>query len=91
MDVHLCDGEGQSAFRALAAFESGGVKFKVATDLRNFDRDFAEAGLEGFGFEAVGVALAGRSALVRSSAESFGALGFHGMIEEDAERLGKPV
>ena len=91
LNVHLGNGEGEGAFSALAPLESRGVEVDVATDLRDFDGNFAETSLEGFGFEAVGVTLAGRSALVRICAESLGALNFHGMVKQKAERFGKGV
>lgn len=91
LNVHLGNGESECAVRALAAFKSGGVEIDVAANLRDFDGDFAETGLQSFGFEAVGVTLASGGALVRICAKNFGALGLHGMVEKEAERFGQGV
>jgi hypothetical protein len=51
--------------------------------------DGAHAGGDGFGFEAVGMALARGGAFVRLGLEDLGAFQAHGFIDEQADALGK--
>ena len=85
LDVHFCDGEFEGTFAAETFFESGGIEGNIAPDLRHGEADVAEASGDGFGFEAVGVALAGGGAFVGLSLENLGAFELHGVIGEDAK------
>ena len=89
LDIHLGDGQSQGALAAGAAFEGGGIKVHAAANLRNGEGELAEAGVEGLGFEAIGVALAGVGALVRLGGEHAGTLDLHGLVEEEGEGVGE--
>lgn len=71
LDVHFGNGESQSAFAALTALESRGIKIELAADLRDIDGQFAQAGLKGLWLETIGVAFASGGTLIRGSAERF--------------------
>ena len=51
----------------------------------------SEAGGEGFGFEAIGIALALGGAFMRLGLENFGAFQFHGVVQEDAKGFGQAL
>jgi hypothetical protein len=89
LNVHFCQREFEGLFGAAALFEGRGVKLQAAADLRDVEGDGAEAGGEGFVFEAVGVACAGFGALVRLGLEGLRPLGAHGLIDEQAEAFGE--
>jgi hypothetical protein len=91
LDVHFCQREFEGLFGAAALFEGGGIKLQAAADLRDVEGDGAEAGGEGFVFEAVGVTRAGFGALVRLGVEGLGALRAHGLIDEEAEAFGEAL
>jgi hypothetical protein len=91
LDVHLGDGQGQSAFAAPASFQCGRIEFDFAADLRHGDGHFSQAGLEGLGLKAIGVAGAAGRAFVGIGAERLGALDLHGVVEQEAHGLGEAV
>ena len=91
LDIHLGDGQGQGALAAGAAFKGGGIEIHAAADLGDGEGELAEAGVEGLGFEAIGVALAGVGALVGLGREHAGALDLHGLVEEEGEGVGEAV
>lgn len=78
-------------FAAEAFFEGGGVEIDVPVDLGHLEGEGAEAGGDGFGFKAVGIAQAFLCALVRSGIEGAVAFGLHGFVDEKSETLGKGV
>jgi hypothetical protein len=91
LDIHFGERELEGLLAADAFFESRGVELDVAADLRDGKGDVAQAGLEGLGFEAVGVAQASVGALERPGPEHVGTLGLHGLVDEDAKALGEAV
>jgi len=64
LDIHLGDGQHQGALAAPAALEGRGVKLHLAADLWDSDSHLSQARLEGLGLETIGMAGAGRRALV---------------------------
>jgi hypothetical protein len=82
LDIHLGHGKQQRLIGAAIAFEGRGIKFDVAADLRDVEVESAEWGVEGSGFEAVGVALASGGALVGLGFEGSGAFQKHGFVQE---------
>ena len=91
LDIHFGEREFESLLAADALFESRGVKLDLTTNLRDGKKDVAQTGLEGLGFETVGVAEAGVGALERQGLEHVGTLGLHGLVDEDAQALGEAV
>jgi len=89
LDVHFGQGELEGLFGTEAFFEGGRVELQAAADLRDAEGDGAQAGGEGFGFEAVGMALAGVGALVGLGLEGLGAFLAHGGIDEQADAFGE--
>ena len=64
LNIHFGHGEFEGLFAAHAFFQGAGIEVQFAADLRDPEVDGADAGGEGLGFEAVGVALAGFGAFV---------------------------
>jgi hypothetical protein len=91
LDIHFGKGEFEGLFGAEAFLEGGGIERHVAADLGDVEGDGAEAGEEGFVFEAVGVAFAGVGAFVRLGLEGVGTLDAHGLVDEQAEALGQAI
>ena len=91
LDIHFRQRKFKGLLAADAFFEGRGVELDLAADLRDGESDVAEAGLESLGFEAVGVAEACVGALERAGLEHVGALGLHGLVDEDAKALGEAV
>ena len=98
VDVHLSQGELQSALAPGPTFEGAGVEaFTVFACLSNLgDRkvERPDSGLEFLGLEAVGVPTPRARALVGRGAEVGGSLNLHGFVEEQfkgSAELGKSV
>ena len=89
LDVHFGEGQFERLLAADALFQGAGVEVDVAPDLRDAELNGADAGVEGFGFEAVGVALAGFGALIGLGLEGLGALLAHGLVDEQADAFGE--
>ena len=64
LDIHFGQSQLEGLLAADAFFERVGIEVQIAAHLRDLELDRADAGGEGLGFEAVGVALAGVSAFV---------------------------
>ena len=91
LDIHFGEGEDERLLAADALLEGRRIEVDLAAHLRDGEGDGAQAGLEGLGFEAVGVAQAGIGALERPGSEHVGTLGVHGLVDEQAKPLGKAV
>ena len=91
MDVHFGQGELEGLFGTAAFFEGAGVEVHATADLGDVEGDGAEATVEGFVLEAVGVALAGVGALVGLGLEDLTALAAHGLVDEEADAFGESV
>ena len=89
LDIHLGQSKLEGLFAADALFESAGVKVHAVADLRNTELNGADAGSQGLGFEAVGTALTGVTTLVGPGLEDSRAFLDHGLVDEQAEALGK--
>ena len=89
LDIHFGQGEFEGLFAADALFQGAGIEVHAVAHLRDTELDGADAGGEGFGFEAVGVALAGLGAFVRLGLEGVGAFQAHGFVDEQAHALGE--
>ena len=85
LDVHLSQSKLERQFATEAFFQGAGIEIDRASNLRHGQFKGAHTGFDGLCFEAVGVALPGVGALVRLSAEGYGALTNHGLVEEDTE------
>lgn len=83
--LHLSQSQFEGLLAAKAFLQCAGVELHVAAHLRHSDIQGAHAGIDGLGFEAVGVALAGIGALVGLSAKSLGTLAKHGFINENRD------
>ncbi len=81
----------EGLFAADAFFQGAGVEAQVAAHLRDAELNGAEAGGQGLGFEAVGVALAGVGALVGLGLQGFGSLLLHGFVDQQADAFGHAV
>ena len=91
LDVHFGQSELEGAFAAKAFLQGGGVEIDVTAHLRHLKGKRAQAGGDGLGFKAVGIAQTLLGALVRSCLEGIVALGFHGFVDEQPEALGERV
>ena len=91
LHVHLGQGELERLLAAHALFEGAGIEVQVAAHLGDLEGEGTQAGGEGFGFEAIGVAGAGGGALVGLGLESGGALVTHGFIDEEAQAFGEAL
>ena len=89
LDIHFGQGQLEGLLAAHAFFEGAGIELDAAAHLRDRELDRADAGGEGFGFEAVGVAETRVAALVGLGLEHGGALLAHGFIDEEAEAFGE--
>jgi hypothetical protein len=69
------------------SLESRGIKIDAPSSLREVDTNGTQRSVDGFWFEAAGVAFAGVSAFVRSRLESGSALEAHRLIEEGPDNL----
>ena len=89
LDIHLGQREHEGSFAADALFQSAGIKVHAVANLGDAELDGADTGGEGFGFEPVGAAQAAVAALVGKGMEDGAALLNHGLIDEEAQALGK--
>jgi len=89
LDIHLGQGKHEGSFAADAFFQGAGIEVNAIADLRDTELDGAETGGEGFWFEPVGTPEALATSLIRASLERGGTFLDHGLIDEDAEALGK--
>src|ERR1035441_5113603 len=64
LDIHFGQGQHERLLAAHALFQGAGIEVQAAPDLGDAELDGTDAGGEGFGFEAIGVALAGFGAFV---------------------------
>ena len=89
LDIHFGQGQFEGLLAADALFQGAGIEVQVAADLRDLELDGADAGGEGFGFEAIGVALAGVGAFVGLGLEGLGAFLAHGFVDQQADAFGE--
>ena len=89
LDIHFGQSQFEGLFAANAFFERVGIEVQIAAHLGDLELDRAEAGGEGLGFEAVGVALAGVGAFVGLGLERVSAFLAHGFIDEQTDALGE--
>jgi hypothetical protein len=89
LDIHFGEGEFEGLFGAQTFLEGTGVEVHAFAHLRDVKFDGAETSGEGFILEAVGVALAGVSALVRLGLEDLGTLDAHGLVDDESEAFGE--
>lgn len=55
LEVYFGDGKSEGAFAAEAFFEGGRVELDRPANLGDLECNFSDAGINGFGFEAVGI------------------------------------
>ena len=91
LDVHLGQGQLEGLFAADALFEGLGIEVQIAAHLGHAELDGANAGGDGLGFEAIGLALPGFGAFVGLGLERLGAFLAHGFIDQEAEAFGEAV
>lgn len=92
MKIHLGDGHDQSPLAALAALQGAGIEGLVAVaNLGHVQFERAEPGVERALLETIGVAVAGRDALVGSGAQVSMAFDEHGVVDQERDSLGKAV
>lgn len=91
LDIHFGQGELQGLFTAQSLVQGAGIELDVTANLWDFELHFAHAGVDGFGFEPVGVSLARGSAFVGLGSKSFGSLADHRFIEEDTEAFEEAI
>ena len=89
LDIHLGEGEQEGFFAAGSFFESAGIKIHAVADLRNTEQEGADTGGEGFGFESIGTPQAILATLVGAGLQNGGAFLDHGLVDEQAQALGK--
>ena len=89
LDIHLGEGEQEGFFAAGSFFESAGIKIHAVADLRNTEQEGANTGGEGFGFESIGTPQAILATLVGAGLQDGGAFLDHGLVDEQAQALGK--
>jgi hypothetical protein len=89
LDVHFGQSKQESLFAAGTFFQGTGIKLDAIAHLRDIKFDGAETGGEGFGFEAIGASESAFAALVRACLENGRAFLEHGLVNEEAEALGK--
>ncbi len=82
LDIHFGDGELEGLFAADTLLEGGGIEVQLPAHLGDLELDGAAAGNEGFGFEAVGVPLAGVGPFIGLGLEDVGAFLAHGFVDE---------
>ena len=91
LDIHFGHGEFEGLLGAEAFFQGAGIEGGLAPDLRHAEGDGADTAGEGFGFVAVGLALAGGGALVGLGLEDLMAFDAHGFVDEEAQAFGEAV
>lgn len=92
LKIHLGDGHDQSPLAALAALQGAGIEGLVAVaNLGHVQFERAEPGVERALLETIGVAVAGRDALVGSGAQVSMAFDEHGVVDQERDSLGKAV
>ena len=89
LDIHFGHGGHEGFFAAEAFFEGTGVEVEIATDLGDVELDGADAGVEGFGFKAVGESESVGGAFVGAGLEGGGAFLDHGLVDEEAQAFGE--
>src|ERR1035438_6914201 len=89
LDIHFGQGQHEGLLAAHALFQGAGIEVQAAPDLRDLELDGTDAGVEGFGFEAVGVALAGFGAFVGLGLEGLRAFLAHGFVDQEADAFGE--
>ena len=89
LDIHFGQGQHEGLLAAHALFQSAGIELQAAADLGDPELNRADAGGEGFGFEAVGMALAGLGALVGLGLEGLRAFLAHGFVDQQADAFGQ--
>ena len=89
LDVHLGQGEFERLLTAHAFVEGAGIEAHPAADLWDSEGDRAEARIESFGFEAVGVARAGIGAFIGLGLESLSTFLDHGFVDEQTNAFGQ--
>ena len=72
-------------------FQGAGIELQAAPDLRDLELDGADAGVEGFGFEPIGMALAGFGAFVGPGLEGLGAFLAHRFVDQEADAFGEAI
>src|SRR5450759_602128 len=89
LDIHFGQGQHERLLAAHALFQGAGIDVQAASALRDLELDGADAGGEGFGFEAVGVALAGFGAFVGLGLQGLRAFLAHGFVNQEADAFGQ--
>ena len=89
LDVHLGEGEQEGLFAAGSLFHGAGIKFHAVSNLRNTEQERADTGGKGLWLESIGSPQARLATLVGASLEDGGALLDHGLVDEQAQPLGK--
>ena len=89
LDVHLGEGEKESLFAAGSLFQGGGIKIHAVANLRNAQEERADTGGKGFGLESIGSPQAIIATLIRPGLKNGGAFLDHGLVDEQAQALGK--
>ena len=89
LDIPLSQREHEGSFAADAFFEGAGIKAHAVANLGDTELDGADTGGEGFWFEPVGAAQAAIAPLVGTGLKDGAALLKHGLIDEEAQALGK--
>ena len=89
LNIHFGQGEFKCLFTADALFEGAGIEVEVTANLGNIELDRPQAGGEGFGFKAVGVALTSVGALVGLGLQGLSAFLGHRLVDEQAETFGQ--
>lgn len=91
LNIHLGQGEQEGLFAANTLLESGGIELQTGADLRHLKGDRANPCVESFGFETIGVALAGFGPFKGLRLEHFGPLASHGFVDEQSQALREAV
>lgn len=89
LDLHFGQSEQESFFAAGTIFRGTGIKLDAVAHLRDIKLAGAETGGEGFRFEAVGASESAFAVLVGAGLEKGGAFLDHGLVDEEAQALGK--
>src|ERR1035438_7159005 len=89
LDIHFGQGQLEGLLAPHPFFQGAGIEFQAAPDLRDLELDGADTGVEGFGFEAIGMASAGFGAFVGLGLESLGAFLAHGFVDQQADAGGQ--
>lgn len=91
LDIPFGRGGGEGAFSAQAFFEAGRVEVWTSPDLGHAQSQGTDPAGQGFGFEAIGMALAVRAALVGLGLEGARAFELHGFVDEGGLGGGQTV